>query len=526
MDQRGKRLFTIAAIVILLFLGITAYFLFFKKTTTQNQVSNVDTNLVPFDQRTLQQINELPSTETPVDQTPVTETDNTATPISSRERLRKITSFPVSGFTSFITNSLKKEIIIDEKTNKEKEVSTPITIHHIRYNDQRNGHIFDGVITDESILNKKITKTDLPTAEEFILNKTGSIGYLRYEKDNKINTFKLTLPSEKTTTIPKACTTFLTSDLKIKDRNDQVKILQDYMNYKFNQTLKIDGIFGIKTQGSVKTIQKMFNLPETGVVDQATREAISTECTTIQQELSADNNPKDLTGSLVSGYIQQFIRSPEDGSFFTLERTGGKTIGVFQSFENNRATQVFESSFNEWFAQYVNKNLITLTTYASGTIDGYMYGLDPIKQTFSKLLGPFVGLTTNTAPDGKHVLATFTINNQLKTQVLDISNGTNQSIPFVVLPEKCVWYSSDIFYCGVPVNYPNGLYPDDWYKGLVSFSDVLWSYTLSTQSAVQVVVPPQPLDIFRMESDPTTGYLFFMNKNNYELWSYRVGGLD
>jgi hypothetical protein len=73
---------------------------------------------------------------------------------------------------------------IDEKTGKEKTITTPITIHHIRYNDQRNGHIFDGVITDESILNKKITKTDLPAAEELIFNKTGSIGYLRYEKDN------------------------------------------------------------------------------------------------------------------------------------------------------------------------------------------------------------------------------------------------------------------------------------------------------------------------------------------------------
>jgi hypothetical protein len=243
MDQRGKRLLIIAAIVILLFLGITGYFIFFKKNTTHNQPTNIDTNLVPFDQKS-PQINTLPSTDDNNNQLPVNETDNTATPVSSRERLRKITSFPISGFTSFTVADKKTEVIIDEKTGKEKQVITPITIHHIRYNDQRNGHIFDGIITDESIISKKITKTDLPAAEELVFNHTGSIGYLRYEKDNKIATFKITLPENKTIAIPKACTTFLTTDLKIKDRNDQVKILQDYMNYKFNQTLKLDGISG------------------------------------------------------------------------------------------------------------------------------------------------------------------------------------------------------------------------------------------------------------------------------------------
>jgi hypothetical protein len=204
MDQRGKKLLIIAAIVILLFLGITGYFIFFKKNATSNQPTNVDTNLVPFDQR-FPQINTLPSTDDTNNQTPITETDNTATPVSSRERLRKITSFPISGFTSFTVADKKTEVIIDEKTGKEKQIITPITIHHIRYNDQRNGHIFDGIITDESIINKKITKTDLPAAEELIFNRDGSIGYLRYEKDNKITTFKLTLPENKPITVPKPC---------------------------------------------------------------------------------------------------------------------------------------------------------------------------------------------------------------------------------------------------------------------------------------------------------------------------------
>lgn len=527
MDQKGKKLLTIALIVILLFLGIAAYFIFFQKGNSQNQSVDVTNELVPFDQR-FPGINELPSTNSEIpDQIPLSELDTSAVPIDSRTRLRKITSFPISGFTSFTTNDKRTEIIIDEKTGKEKEIITPITVHHIRYNDQRNGHIFDGIITDESILNKKIINTDLPASEELVFNSNGTIGYLRYDQSSRINTFKLTLPGETTQTIPKACTTFLTVDLKIKDRNDQVKILQDYMNYKFQQNLVLDGIFGVKTEGLVKTIQNMFSIPETGIVDATTREAISTECTTLQQEIDTKNRaPKQLSGSLISEYLQHLVRDKKSDTTFSLERTNGKTIGVIQPFSTNRATQVFESTFNEWMPQFVNKDLITLTTYASGRSEGYMYGLDPNKQTFSKLIGPLQGLTTKTSPNGTHAFATFTLDGQMISRVINLSTGAMQTVPFVTLPEKCTWYTNDVFYCGVPSSYPTGLYPDDWYKGKVNFSDVLWSYTVSTQQAGQVATPYQPIDIFRMESDTTTEYLFFMNKNNYELWSYRVGGSD
>ena len=83
-----------------------------------------------------------------------------------------------------------------------------------------------------------------------------------------------------------------------------------------------------------------------------------------------------------------------------------------------------------------------------------------------------------------------------------------------------------MFYCGVPSSYPTGVYPDDWYKGLISFSDTLWSYSIAKQESVQVALPPQTIDIERMEAYPDAGYLFFMNKINNELWSYRIQGDD
>lgn len=524
MDARGKKLLTIAAIVVLLFLGVTAYFIFFKKTTPA-QVVDINGNLVPFDQKS-NQINQLPvvgdNNQTPVDQLNSEEIPTTA---NSRERLRKITSFPVSGFVSFLVNSTKTETVIDPKTQKEITVNKPITVHHVRYNDQRTGHIFDGIITDESILNTKITKTDLPSAEELFFDKTGNTGYLRYEKNNSIETFKLIIPPPPT--LPNYCNYVIAPDLKIASKGESVKTLQLYLNAKLNLQNKVDGVFGKGTAGLVQQIQKSFLVPTTGTTDEPTRTAINLECETIRQQIQkSTDEPITLKGSVVTGYLSQLAKNNDSNSLFYLLRQNGKTKGYIQSFESNTGNELFNSSFNEWMPQFVNKNLITLTTYASAVADGYMYGINPETKRFSKLLGPYKALTTLTSPDGSKVLVEFTENEQLTTKIINLNTGTAKTLPFVTLPEKCSWYSNDQLFCGIPKAFTTATYPDDWYKGVVSFSDVIWSYTPSTGRSVQIATPKESVDIFRMESYPDSGYLFFMNKNNYELWSYRISGDD
>lgn len=529
MDSRGKRLFSIAALVIVLFLGVAAYFIFFNKKDAATTTINVNKNLNPFDEKTLNGNNGIITIGDNSDpnNTPI---DLSANPISSssRDRLRRVTSFPVSGFVSFLVKTFTPETVTDEKTGKTKEILTPVITHHLRYNDQRDGHIFDAVVEDASILNNQITKTDLPSAEELLFNSRGTIGFLRYEKNNKIETFKLAIPGDKDVVVPQICITPITSDLTLKSKGDEVKILQDYLNYKFAQTAVPDGVFGKKTQTSLKTIQKEAGIKETGVVDIDTRDAFAKECSDIQKEadLANNNEPKDLKGSLVPGYITQMVRDLTTDNFFGLQKDKDKTFGIVQSAVNSQPATVFSSSFNEWLPQYVNKNLITMTTYASASVDGYMYGLNPVSKTFSKMLGPLPGLTTLTSPDGIHTIIASFENGQMVNRIMNNSNGTNQPLPFTVLPEKCAWYNNDTFYCGVPSSYPTGTYPDDWYKGIISFSDALWSYSISKQESVQVALPPQTIDIERMEAYSDAGYLFFIDKITNQLWSYRIKGED
>ncbi len=528
MDQRGKRLLIIALIVILLFLGVTGYFLFFGKKGPDTSVIGVDPNLFPFDQQS-NQIKDLPvviNGDTPAGTPEELENILPDSEAVQRPRLRKITSFPVSGFVSFTTPDTVTETVLDPITNTEKQITKPVSIHRLRYGDQRTGHIFEGIIDEISIINRKITKTDLPIGEELIFNTIGTRGILRYEKNRTIESFQIELPTfEKE--VPKYCTIIFKTDLKIGMRNAEVKKLQSYLREKYKKNIKVDGIFLTQTRGFVQEIQREFNLTETGIFDEPTRVAISTECETIKQSAAKSaEEPYELKGSLVDGVVTQVVKNNADNSVFLLKTISKKTTGLIKSFNSDSATPVFSSSFNEWLPQFVNKTLITMTTYAASTFGGYMYGLDPTTQKFTKILGPTFGLTTLTSPDGKRVLISSIENRQLVIKVINLDTRSQKILPFSTLPEKCNWYTNDQLFCGVPNTLPVGTYPDDWYKGIISLSDSLWSYTLSTDRAVSVATPRESLDMFRMESFTTPEYLFFINKNNYELWSYRVGGTE
>lgn len=69
-------------------------------------------------------------------------------------------------------------------------------------------------------------------------------------------------------------------NLSIGSSNSKVKQMQDQLNviskaYPLIPKISSDGIYGKQTSNSVKVFQKVFNLPQTGVVDFATWYKIS-----------------------------------------------------------------------------------------------------------------------------------------------------------------------------------------------------------------------------------------------------------
>lgn len=523
MDQRGKRLLITALVFILLFLGIAGYFFIFKKDSSLLNPNQVDPNLFPFDERG-NSIVDLPiinENEEPAEpEFTVDETDYEL----PRPRLRKITDFAVSGFISFIRPEKIIELVFNEKTNQEEPVEKTLSRHLIRYNEQKTGHIFEGLITEQSIFNKKITGTNLPVAEDITFNTEGSTGIMRYEQNQSISSFKITIPEPPQ--VPDYCKNpFIAS--KNGSKGVHVAQLQKYLSVKLNKVITSDGSYGNGTANFVRELERLFTVEPTGVFEGEVLTLANNDCDDIKSSIIIQQNtPRQVVGSAVSGFINHIIKNPAGNKLFILEKETNGITGIIENFQRTNRTKIFSSPFSEWLPQFVSDSLISLTTYAAGNYEGYSYTLDPNTTSLKKVLGPINGLTTNMSPDGKHILISSWENNQLVNKIINTTNNSSTIPPFITLPEKCTWYTVDEIICGVPQTVGNYTYPDAWYKGIARFSDSLQKYTLSTNTVETLAQFPESVDVIRIESDTKTEYVFFMNKNTYELWSYRIGGTE
>jgi hypothetical protein len=80
-------------------------------------------------------------------------------------------------------------------------------------------------------------------------------------------------------------------------------------------------------------------------------------------------------------------------------------------------------------------------------------------------------------------------------------------------------------YCATPAVAPEGVYPDDWYQGLVSFSDNISQIDTVTglQTDIYQTSPKYPpLDIYTPALSPDSRYFVFINKTDLTLWAYKL----
>ncbi len=243
--------------------------------------------------------------------------------------------------------------------------------------------------------------------------------------------------------------------------------------------------------------------------------------TLAKEKLGEDSTESNTTkGSFTVENIKDINISPDGTKIFYLTEGGSGVIGTIMNISDSKKTQIFDSSFTEWLSWWPNKKIITLTTKPSGSVLGYMYTLDTEKKTFTRMLGGIGGLTTLMSPDTKEVLYS---NNSLVLSVYHPT--TQQSVPLGVRtsPEKCVWSNtSEIVYCSVPGDIPPGVYPDDWYKGEVSFTDQIWKINVRDGNA-KIIFDPfttlgESIDGVKLALDTNEDYLFLINKKDSFLW--------
>jgi len=235
--------------------------------------------------------------------------------------------------------------------------------------------------------------------------------------------------------------------------------------------------------------------------------------------------PYELKGKNLPQHIVAYAISPKKDKIFFLVNDKGSGIGYTATFDGKSVTQIFNTPITQVNAEWPEENTIAITTKGSAFYGGFLYFVNPKTGIWKKILGPIIGLSTRVSHDGKSVLASSAEGNTMSTAIFNVSSHKFTSAVFRTLADKCVWgnFNLNMVYCAVPAQPVNGLYPDDWYRGLVSGADKIWQLN-STTGEIHLVSSivdqsDRVIDAFNLGLDPKDEYLLFMNKNDLSLWS-------
>ncbi|HEV7702339.1 MAG TPA: hypothetical protein VGO63_02770 [Candidatus Paceibacterota bacterium] len=464
----SKRNFILLIIILGLVIAGLFGFLYLRSGTTPVDVVTSGTNF-------LSQFNPFASnTPTPGDEPSGIDTNGDGT-ITQEElaavKLKKISSMPIAGFTIFSKERLKDIPV---------PIAPPSTTVNVTTTEQE-------------------TVTSVPPAT---------------------TTTKTTTTTKKVTTKPIAPPTEFAAALRYVERatgNIYQTFADKIIERKFSGIVipKIyDAYFGNNGQSVV-----MRHLKPNETTIETFVGALPKE------KLGEDMPTNEVKGYFLTDDIKDISLSPDKSKIFYLLSTGGSATGTVLNLADGKKTSVFNSAFTEWNSFWGNNRTITLTTKPSAGVPGYMYTVDIDKKNLIQVLGNVNGLTALMSPNGKLVLVA---NNNLELYVYHTDTKAYDALGVKTLPEKCTWNkTAEFIYCAVPVSLEGAAYPDDWYRGEISFSDQIWRISLADGNTSMIADPflipsGEDIDGIKLELDTNENYLFFVNKKDSYLWELNL----
>lgn len=213
----------------------------------------------------------------------------------------------------------------------------------------------------------------------------------------------------------------------------------------------------------------------------------------------------------------------DQNTILTLFSTSNGSVASVAPLSGSVSSTLFESPLSSITVQPSGKDFVA-TTKGSSSVSGYAFLVSGKTGSFSRILGPYTGLSTLASPAGDKVLFSYVYKGKLFTSVISVSAHTVTALPVATLTEKCTWSPDSLsIYCGVPTAVTKNL-PDSWYQGVDSFSDRLWKIDLSTRLATLVIDPSTisgvRIDMESLAMDSASDVVVFTNKADNSLWAY------
>lgn len=210
-------------------------------------------------------------------------------------------------------------------------------------------------------------------------------------------------------------------------------------------------------------------------------------------------------------------------TLFTLLSGSTGSVGTISQADGSNQRTLFSSILSAITVHPTSGDLFA-TNKPSSHLDGYAFDISRSSGAFSRILGPFPGLSVLPSPDGKNLIYSYTSGGTYYLRLYNVASHTSTALPLATLAEKCAWPASgQSVYCAVPTNLAGNL-PDDWYQGAVTFTDRIWRIDLSERTATLVLDPNQigkiAVDAVALTTDPNEDVLIFMDKHSGALFAY------
>ena len=233
-----------------------------------------------------------------------------------------------------------------------------------------------------------------------------------------------------------------------------------------------------------------------------------------------DKNGGKINGvSLPENAREVQFTTQGDGVYYLMKGNTG-SVGYIYNIEKKTSVIVFNIPLRD--VRVLWGDPMYVYTTPSGFQNGFLYKVGP-KSSLTYTTSGMKGLLGFQYTGGvifgsiKQTRPEFTL---LK------NNGEKKPLFLPYIPEKCI---SDVTHvnmvlCAIPQNIKNNTFPDDWYMGDISYSDMLVQTNVENNELGTVVnlltESGQEIDVSRIGISESGSLIYLINKNNNALWLY------
>ena len=238
------------------------------------------------------------------------------------------------------------------------------------------------------------------------------------------------------------------------------------------------------------------------------------------------------TSTIESGVFQNKIVSagfsPVEERLASLINVNGTYSLYISNPDGTKAKTVLSTKIQDFEVSWITKDLIALKTKASALIPSLLQLVSTTGTDMGVLSSERKGFDVLWNNDGSEYLE-LEVDDRRQPRLFTENRTTldRAILSGISLQEKCVFSkkTKGILFCAIHSDQNKMLslvLPDDWWQGKVQFEDEIWKIDLTKEGVSEIVLQGGGFDVINPILSPNENYIFFINKKDSTLWSYRL----